>query len=272
MLQLVHLKLPLLSLSPLQGRTVIPQALIAAQLTFLVLSFWTTAVIFFSFPNQLDMFVFDVAEFPLNYGFEYSMHISEQVGTSLTIIPNFASGMGFMYASLNLTQALSLSGLFSPFFKPVWGPGKSPYRALLACSLLQFTVLLIGYYCNLSVLFFPLTMLGASASYVGTFCSYLTFFYKFENMERLFRSPFGVYGAYTGIAVFVLLFIAILGFDPHNYIVVPVYFGIVLAAIIYYYFVAEKRQFFSHEEQQKFMKAYILNGKRVYSSRCITLI
>lgn len=218
-------------------------------------------MIFFSFPNRLNMFVFDTAEFPLIYGFSDSMRIPYRIGTSLSIIPIFASALGFMYASLNLTQSLSLSGLFSPFFKPVWGPGNSPYRALLTCAVLQFIVLLIGHYFTDTSIFFSLTMLGACASYIGAFCSYLTFYYKFETLERLFKSPFGVYGAYMGIAVFVFLFIAIIGFDSFNYIVVPVYFGIVMVAIVYYYFVAEKRQFFSLEEQQKFMKAYILNGK-----------
>eukprot|EP01031_Cornospumella_fuschlensis_P034905 gene34905-42271_t len=79
-------------------------------------------------------------------------------------------------------------------------------------------------------------------------------------MERSFRSPLGLFGAYLGMAVFSLTFIGIAFFNEDNGISISTFVIFMIFAMAYYFLVAQKREFFSKEEQDKFMKAYILNA------------
>lgn len=252
----------------MQGTDVIPTALLGNFVILTVLAtfvLFTTVVQYYDATRWSDVYL---TNFPISHGLRHSLGISERISSVMTLLPSFSSALGFLYASKHLTQAMSLSGLFSPFFKKVFGPGQVPLRALLSVSAMQVAILVIGWAGydthdhDHPPPYFELCMLGASFSYIGIFAAYCVFAREYAGMERKFISPLGVYGAYAGIVVFVLVIISIIGFHPKNSTIVGVFFGYLGFVALYYYLVAETRQGFSIEEQKRFMRAYILNSNQ----------
>lgn len=265
--EVVQLTIALLTVV-LQGTDVIPTALLGNFVILTILAtfvLFTTVVQYYDATNWSDVYL---TNFPISHGLRHSLGISERISSVMTLLPSFSSALGFLYASKHLTQAMSLSGLFSPFFKKVFGPGQVPLRALLTVSAMQVAILVIGWAGydthdhDHPPPYFELCMLGASFSYIGIFAAYCVFAREYAGMERKFISPLGVYGAYTGIVVFVLVIISIIGFHPKNSTIVGVFFGYLGFVALYYYLVAETRQGFSIEEQKRFMRAYILNSNK----------
>lgn len=199
--------------------------------------------------------------FPLSYGLRDNLSVPYAVGAALTLAPNFASGLGFIYASMHLVQAMSLSGLVSPFFKPTMGKAKVPMRSLVTSCVGQYVVAVIGWAASDNPPFYPICVIAACSVYVGVFAAYATFHFKFANMERKFRSPLGLAGAAYGALIFGMTFFEI-AIDTIDQYVIVVFVGIMLSAAAYYVMVVEARQFFSPEEQKRFMKAYILNANK----------
>lgn len=177
----------------------------------------------------------------------------------MTVVPNLAGAVGFLYASKHLTQAMSLSGLLPPYFQQVAGPNSVPIRALFTSALVQYVILVVGWSVLEDPPFFAICLLGACVAYIGILLSYLAFHFKYGQMPRLFVSVFGVPGAILGIIIFIFVFISIVlhTLERSGFLI----FLLVLASsTAYYYYVAENRQGFSVEEQKRFMKAYIVNS------------
>lgn len=179
----------------------------------------------------------------------------------LTVLPNLAGAVGYLYASKHLTQAMSLSGLLPPFFKHVMGPNHVPIRALFFCAIAQYIVLILGWYFLEEPPFFTLCLLGASIAYVGLMASFIAFRVKYAQMARTFVSFLGIPGATLGIFIFILVFlsIAVHGIEIAG-IDVGIFFSVLICGTFHYYLVVEDRQGFSVEEQKRFMKAYIVNS------------
>lgn len=200
-------------------------------------------------------------EFPLSFALHHNLAIPHSVGAALTLAPNFSSGQGFLYASMHLVQAMSLSGLVSPFFKPTMGDAKVPMRSLVTSCVGQYVIAVIGWAASDNPPFYEICVIAACFVYVGVFAAYATFHFKFANMERKFRSPLGLVGAAYGALIFGMTFFEIAIDTIDNYVIV-VFVGIMLSAAAYYVMVVEARQFFSPEEHKRFMKAYILNANK----------
>eukprot|EP00981_Chlorochromonas_danica_P016304 scaffold16648_cov338-Ochromonas_danica.AAC.1 len=94
--------------------------------------------------------------------------------------------------------------------------------------------------------------------------AYLIFSTRFVNMDRGFRSPFGMVGALMAICFWLLLFVINLYYQTENDrmwegLSLLVFF---VVCMVYYVAFASGRQFFSKEEQEKFLKAYIVNANK----------
>ena len=237
----------------------IPKALLSVVLTIFALNVW----VIFSTAITYETGVWEdqvLNLLPTNIVFHRFLGMSNSAAASLVLAPNVGTALGFLYAAMHLTQAMSLSGLASPFFQPTVGEAKVPMRSLATHCVVQFAATVIGWAASPAPPFFALCVIAACVVYVGVFAAYLTFHHKYASMERKFRSPFGVAGAWVGIAIFGVTFwvVAIETIDSY---VVYVFVAVMAAAGLYYAYVVEARQFFSPEEQRRFMKAYILNGK-----------
>eukprot|EP00981_Chlorochromonas_danica_P002407 scaffold462_cov398-Ochromonas_danica.AAC.1 len=140
-----------------------------------------------------------------------------------------------------------------------------PTIAVLACSLLCFTLLLVGFYTikNYNDMYTQMGQLLNALMYQPLMVSYIVFYTRFSNMERGIKSPFGIPGAIFVMAFFMMLFIIRLVDNPDT----NTAFGVTLViftvcVVAYYILVVQKRQFFSKEEQEKFMKAYVVNANK----------
>ena len=108
-------------------------------------------------------------------------------------------------------------------------------------------------------------MLSGFIAYISQLFGYLVFHYKFPLQERVFKSPLGVYGAFYGIAVFLLASIGIIGFqaDGGAAVIAMVVLLCVYSAIYYLY--SEKHQFFSSDE--KFIFTVYMNTRTLIGAR-----
>eukprot|EP01031_Cornospumella_fuschlensis_P025428 gene25428-30703_t len=183
--------------------------------------------------------------------------------SSILLIPGFvATAYGFQFAYTKQINAMANSGLVPKIFAYTYGPNDAPMAACMAGSVLSLALLLACYDTveNFSAKMFDIVICGACCVYINLFRSYLICHSRYSNMERSFRSPLGVYGAYIGMAVFSLMLIGVAFFNRDNGISISVFVIVMIFAMAYYFLVAQKREFFSKEEQEKFMKAYILNS------------
>eukprot|EP00981_Chlorochromonas_danica_P007686 scaffold1867_cov177-Ochromonas_danica.AAC.3 len=94
--------------------------------------------------------------------------------------------------------------------------------------------------------------------------AYLVFATRFGNMDRGFRSPFGMVGALMAIGFWILLFVTNFYYqEPSDRLwegLALLFFFVV--CMVYYVSFASSHQFFSREEQEKFLKAYIVNANK----------
>lgn len=138
-----------------------------------------------------------------------------------------------------------------------------PVMAILLCALLSYVLLVAGYY-KVNTFFLKIVHMGGLQTcleVIGMMAAHVVFATRFKSMDRGFKSPFGLWGSLLVIAFFFFYMITVLIYDDDNKglgITLMLYF---VGCMIYYWWVANKRQFFSKEEQEKFMKAYIVNGK-----------
>lgn len=203
----------------------------------------------------------------LKYGFHNIFGIDVKTCVVFSIIPMYASAFGFLFASKHQIHAMAQSGMLPPFLKPVYGPNRVPIPALVTTVFVQYCVYLIVWAVDHAASLFLITASAACFMYVAVLAGFIKFRLKFAHMERVFSSPFGIPGAAVGITIFTFTGITLIGFQSH-YHHIGVYFGFMALMTIYYLLVAQKTQYFSKEEQEKFMKAYIVNGKNRHHSLC----
>lgn len=137
---------------------------------------------------------------------------------------------------------------------------QQPIRCLLTNSLIQFLLILLLTYAYDGHPY-QICCIGANSVYFGLFLAYIIFKTRFSGLHREFEAPGGIIIGVVG-AVLALAMWAAMIFLQEDPVEVTIYLVYMVLAIIYYFAYAQKHQFFSKEEQEKFMKAYILNGKR----------
>ncbi|RYG59196.1 APC family permease, partial [archaeon] len=140
---------------------------------------------------------------------------------------------------------------------------KKPVAALLFGSLVSYCLLLLGHYVipQFEIRFLRLCVLLAAAVYSSLLAAYFVFMLRYSNLDRTFRSPFGLSGACVSLFVFLIIIACVSFMQPgeHSY-TLAVFAGLCAVYYVYYVCVARKHQFFSKEEQEKFMKAYVVNA------------
>lgn len=203
-------------------------------------------------------------KFTLKSSLERVFHIDEKWVALMLMVPTFASSAGFMFASKHQLAAMAESGLTHQIFKMRFGPNKTPIFAIMATTLLQYSVFLaIDHYLitNYTVTF-RLCCTAACMAYILLMIAFITFRFKFSNMKRHFVNPFGVPGACLGIFIFGQIFVGLVFFDQGNHASIIALLIYLVIVIVNYFAFVQYVQFFSKEEQDKFMKAYILNANQ----------
>lgn len=186
-------------------------------------------------------------------------HVSDVV---FVLSSNLLCVFSLMYSSGHQMCALAKSGLLPSLMGLTYGPHNVPYAALIISTVLQFTVCCAIHFKYTQVRAYVVMLIAALFVYLGVFAAYIVFSTRFKNMQRHWRSPFGIPGAVVGIGINVIMIASIFGYYLEDDFYIAIYFVFVGVSIVYYVAYAHHVQYFSPEEQEKFLKAYVTNANQ----------
>lgn len=207
--------------------------------------------------------------FALNYGFANIFGIPENVGHIFLIPSTLAAiSMGIHFLCV-IVRSMSESGLLPSIFNMRSRNGNVPFVAL---TFVVFGSVLVTLFQVMALLWNPIM---ASVivimvqychyfNYMCIFASYLLFRQQYDGRRHYsFHSPLGIYGAYIGIGMTLLMFLFNV-FPWYNYM------GYSLGGFLFIFFVssvgyvlyASGNQRFSLEEERVFFIAYIIRANR----------
>ena len=244
-----------------QANRTVPKMMVMSMLTLLVTSI---SLVFAVAAQPPGTKVVAEESLPLNPGYALAFHLHSHRLLALFALPGiYSTAYGFMFAYGRQLRAMSRSGLLPSFLGQAWGKEATPLPALLTGSILGTAVLLIlwvGYPPGIDRLF-GLCMLSSCTVYVALFVSFLVARSRLASVPRAFTSPLGHFGAYFGILVFLVMIVAITGFQRDHGASLIAYSLCLLTASLHYFLIARKREYLSLEEQAQLMKAYLLHSK-----------
>lgn len=203
--------------------------------------------------------------FPMSYGFATTFGMSMKQALVLILLPAFSGVFSLMYGYSRQVYSISTSGLLPSIFALVTSENDRPYVALVVGNIITFCGVEILNQCSTNTLYivFSFITLMNKFVYISIFCCYLQFSNSYSMLQRSFRSPVGVYGAYYGIVISILQVISAAFLQKGNYRYLAIVTVVAVFIIIsgYYYLHARKHHKFSPEEQTVMFSAYVINGK-----------
>lgn len=197
---------------------------------------------------------------PLTYGFAriFNMELASARWINIPIL--FSTAFAFIFFCGRQASCMAKSALipeafhyYTPFFH-------TPYVSLLAFTGLSFLLNVVVYY-NEDLIrnFYLVTALSSFIVYIAALVGYIRFHHKYSSLERYFKSPFGVWGAYIGIMIFGCCFIGGALFQYDRFVSIGIILVTGLLAFLYFLFLSGEHVF-SEEEKQELFKAYLVNG------------
>ncbi len=239
----------------------IPYGMLFALSITIMFAWWVTLNAISMTPGVSDEFMDEKIVFPMHFGFEEMFGLSNQAANLMMAPTLFSSVMGFMFASGRQMYSMSKSGLLPACLSRTHGDRKVPVVAMTTSAAIGIIVLLPVWGLNPNADdLYELCMIGACCVYVSMFWCFIVFKLRYGAMDRTFTNPLGIVSAIYGIIYFGLVLGTLL-FSQLDFNALLAFVPYMILAVVYYFKVVEARQFFSKDEQQKFMKAYILNGK-----------
>jgi hypothetical protein len=182
----------------------------------------------------------------------------------LQLLPYHISSIGYVFALHKLVAAMAKSKFYPIGSLPLFGERISiDYLALYLTGIVTLIYMAI-YIFMIEDLFYIVYIIGIYAtivSQIANFISYTIFAKKYGSLQREFTSPIGVYGAYYGIFVFAVLFIAGLMNTRHYIVCLVSFFGVIGVLTIYYHLKVQHLQAFSQEEETILFLAHVMKGK-----------
>ncbi|KAH9087097.1 hypothetical protein Ae201684P_000509 [Aphanomyces euteiches] len=207
---------------------------------------------------------------PLNYGFERMFNCSDDVSVWFSIPATFATGQGFVQSYSKILTCMAGSGLLPAKMHEKHSSLNTPIYAIVLGSIVSYCLCFLDYFYSLDAIFFNTCMVMGSISYTSQCVGYLYLKKNFRTMERKFQSPLGKAGAMCSIFVWVLLAVAVVGFQDDHQDSFIALVAILLICTVYYQFYAKSRQKFSEEERMSLFFAHVANhnkAKRSMNSR-----
>jgi ethanolamine permease len=163
-----------------------------------------------------------------------------------------ASFHAIMYAYGRQIYSLARAGYFPPWLAITHHSRKTPYRALIAGSLLGFgTALLIQYLpqqSSVAGVLLNMAVFGAVLAYVFQMLSFIVLRLRHPSIARPFRSPLGIPGALVAVAISTLTLVALFlnrDYRPGAWGA----FAWFLCGLLYFALYARKRLILSPEEE-----------------------
>ncbi|MFT3798076.1 amino acid permease [Microbacterium sp.] len=168
---------------------------------------------------------------PLLDGFR--VIVGDQLAALLSlfaVIGLFASLMGIMFAYGRNMYSLSRAGYY-PKFLSYTGKAQTPWVALIVGAAIGFVALVIvqvagGDASPAGVIVLNIACWGAIVSYCLQSIAFLVLRKKFPNAERPYKSPWGLFGAWSALVIGIATFI--------GFLVNPTFLLAIVAIIIVY--------------------------------------
>ncbi|CAK4685618.1 unnamed protein product [Aphanomyces euteiches] len=242
-----------------------------AQITC-ILTLFCTAIMVFFVAISMDPGMPEVAGAlsPLNHGFNRMFNCSDNITGWLSIPATFATGQGFVQSYSKILTCMAGSGLLPAKMYEKHSKFSTPTYAILFGSVASYALCFVDYYYSLDAMLFNTCMVMGSISYTSQCVGYIYLKKNFRTMERKFKSPLGKAGAMCSIIVWMVLAVAVIGFQGDNQESFIAVLVILFICSMYYQFYAKFRQKFSDEERMSLFFAHVANhnnSKRSKSSR-----
>lgn len=170
----------------------------------------------------------------------------------LALIGLLASLMGIMFAYGRNMYSLSRAGYY-PRWLSLTGKSKTPWVALVVGAVIGFLALVVvqaagGDASPAGAIVLNIAVWGAVLAYFLQMVSFIILRRKFPNAERPYRSPWGLFGAYSAALIAAIVFVGLL-FNPTFFLaivaIIVVYAVIFLGFALY----GRKRLILSPEEE-----------------------
>ena len=179
-------------------------------------------------------------------------------------------GWGFVAPMGKLMESLSASNLLPRFFMLQGAKDHRP--GVVVASIVGFIINLIGFYSDtFNTALQNIAIASAIFAYFANIIAYMKMATTFKQIERDFRSPFGVVGAVFALIMFTLVLISTLFFQDDGFMGgVSDYTTLKAMAIIivflttYYYAFVVGTQKFSNAEQKTVFRlhVFVFNSKK----------
>lgn len=253
--------MPLTSKYTSDARKDIPVVMCIAMVVMVFTNIGCNIVASFQAPG---LAVITQGEYGMAYGFRNIFHISKQAATWLCLPGYFSTSFGFLYCYGRQASSMAKSGMLPSIFQKELPYLETPYITLLLGCIFSFCFnLMLFYEDNLLNNFISIASYCSFIVFIGGCLAYLQFHSKYTTLSRFFRSPFGKFGAYGSIMIFILCIIGDTGFQQDEGAVIFVV-GVSLLIIPIYYFFISPKLMFSDEEKEELFKAYLINGKVIF--------
>lgn len=148
----------------------------------------------------------------------------------LALIGLLASLMGIMFAYGRNMYSLSRAGYY-PRWLSLTGKSKTPWVALVVGAVIGFLALVIvqaagGDSSPAGAIVLNIAVWGAVLAYFLQMVSFIILRRKFPNAQRPYKSPWGLFGAYSAAAIAAIVFVGLL--------LNPTFFLAIVAIIVVY--------------------------------------
>jgi ethanolamine permease len=256
---------PLACEETVEPRKSIPKAMISSMIIVIIVSFVTLFIC--SSVAAQDVLLIH-ADFPLIEGFNQMFRNPgyNSAVLRLLIFPGlFASAYGFIFSYSRQIFALSRSALIPKFLSITNKTTGTPTAAMIFGSVIGM-VICLG---NLAVesssyrkIIYNCMLIVALLTYIFQLICFILLRLRYPMLSRGYRSPVGIAGAVLALIVFILCFIALLGWTAKIWIsLIPVTIYLT-AGLLYYYFYSSHRLVLSPEESFALYMVYSVNAIR----------
>ncbi|KAG6611580.1 putative amino acid permease YfnA [Phytophthora cinnamomi] len=250
-----------------------PKKIIPAAQISCISTLVTTGIVVFFVTISLPPGVSTLATepFPFCRGFQLIFNTSHGFTSILSMPATLAKAVGFMWCYGKIIYAMSASHLLLPIFSTSTKSNGMPYAALLLGSICSYGFCIIVYiFPILTAELFRVCILSASVSYTGQCIGYISLKWNHKNIKSSsFSSPFGIWGAFYSMVIWIFTAIALIGFQDDSGVALIAFLLMVLALSTYYFAYARKQQTFSAQENKVMLIAHVtkFNIKKVAASR-----
>lgn len=244
-------ELPLAAEESVDPKRDMPKGILWGLLTLIVFSFLT---LFFNSAIPPGAKALGVSQEPLFDGFKtiFGQGLGTKALALCAVAGLVASFHTIIFAYGRQIYSLSRAGYFPTFFSLTHSTRKTPHLALITGAVMGYAVALCIHFFGakhaIGAVLLNMAVFGAVISYILQMLSFILLRLKFPQMERPYKSPFGLFGAFTALLIATATLVGLFVSDPIYVKVVwasVLWFGL---GIVYYLLIGRHRLVEAPEE------------------------